>query len=159
MINFIKNNFSDVISLIALGLSIYNFVYNLINQKCNIKIVVHKNMQYRNTQQFFVTIQNCSQLPVSITSICLNDSNYCILEPIIIKENIRKSGGSIISRTETKSMYFPINLNSLESASGYLEFRNVNDFDIDNFFFTLFTNRKSVTIKQIININDGSSTL
>lgn len=159
MINFIKNNFSGVISLIALGLSIYNFVYNLINQKCNIKIVVHKNMKYRNTQQFFVTIQNCSQLPVSITSIRLNNSNYCILEPTIVKENIRKSGGSIISRTETKSMHFPINLNSLESTSGYLEFRNVNNFDIDNFFFTLFTNRKSVTIKQIININDGSSTL
>lgn len=133
-----------IISILSLLLSIYNLAYALLCKRCRIKFIIHAHYFNNKTHQFFVTIQNQSQLPISISSIKMNESIFCILEPCLVKENIRRSGKEIVSRVETKTIQFPINLNSLEGKSGYLEFRNVEDFDINNINFSFFTNRKSI---------------
>lgn len=133
-----------IISTISLILSIYNFAYALLCKRCKIKVIIHAHYFNDKTHQLFVTIQNQSQLPISISSIKINKSNSCILEPSLVKECIRRSGKEIVSRIETKTIPFPINLNSLEGKSGYLEFRDVENFDIDNINLLLFTNRKSI---------------
>lgn len=161
MIKFILTNkdcIAIVISTISLMLSIYNFVHGILSRKCKLKIIIHTHyFNNDKTHQFFVTIQNCSQLPISISSIKINNLYPCILEPALVKENIRRSGNTVISRTETKTIPFPINLNSLESCSGYLEFRNVDHFDINDFHISFCTNRKF--IKNVTIINDCPSTM
>lgn len=154
IINFIKSHFTILISLTSLTLSLYNFIYNLVCRKCKVKIIIHNHSNMSNTHQFYVTIQNCSQLPISISSICINKSYFCILEPSMIEEHIHRKGNNIVSRTETKTIPFPINLNSLQSYSGYLEFRNVHNFDKNNFTLTIFTNRKVIKSVKIVTNDD-----
>lgn len=154
IVNFITSNPAISISLVSLLLSIYNFMYNLVSQKCNIKIVIHNHLQHENTHQFHVTIQNCSQLPISISSICINKFYFCVLEPTLVKEVTRRTGNIITSREETKTIPFPINLNSLQSYSGYLEFRNIDNFEENNFSFSVFTNRKAILKAKIITNDD-----
>ena len=151
-----KDIIAPIVSSIALVLSFYNFLYALFCKRCKVKIIVHNHYFSDKTHQFFVTIQNCSQLPISISSLQINRLYSCVLEPTLVKENIRRSGKEIISRVETKTIPFPINLNSLESRSGYLEFRNIENFDINNFSLSIFTNRRNIKNVKIINYDDLS---
>lgn len=155
VINFVKSNIVVLISLISLALSLYNFFYSLICKKCKLKIILHDHLSNsNNTHQFYVTIQNCSQLPISISSLCINKKYFCLLEPTLVKELTRRTGNTVISRVETKTIPFPINLSSLQSYSGYLEFRNVDNFDKDNFSISVFTNRKAIKNVTIITNDD-----
>ena len=154
IINFMKSNIALLISFISLCLSLYNFAYNLLCRKCKIRIIVHNYSHYFDTHRFYVTIQNCSQLPVSISSICINKSCFCILEPSIVKVNTEHSGNTVISRNETKTIAFPINLNSLQSYSGYLDFRGIDNFNKNNFSLSIFTNRKAIKNAKVITNDD-----
>lgn len=159
IINFAKSYNALLISLISLALSLYNFVYNLVCRKCNVKIIVHNCSHIFDIHRFYVTIQNCSQLPISISSICINKSYFCDLEPSLVKENTRRSGDTIVSRTETKTIPFPINLNSLQSYSGHLDFKGITNFDENNYTFTIFTNRKAIKSAEIITNDDLTNML
>ncbi len=154
IINFIKSNVTLLISLTSLALSLYNFVYNVICKKCKIKIIIHNHSYMFDTLRFYVTIQNCSQLPISISSVCINKSYFCILEPSIVKVNTEHSGNTVISRNETKTIPFPINLNSLQSYSGYLDFSGIDNFNKNNFSLSIFTNRKAIKNAKVITNDD-----
>lgn len=154
IINFIKSHIAILISLISLMLSLYNFVYNFVCRKCKLQIIVHKHLSHNNTHQFYITVQNQSQLPISISSICINNQYFCVLEPALIKETIRHTGNTVTSRTETKTIPFPINLNTLQSYSGYLEFRDIDTFDENNFSISIFTNRRAIKNVNFITSDD-----
>ncbi len=151
------NNHKDcialIISIISLLISFYNFIYAYLNKKTKLRISINTHDFHETTHQFFITIENRSQLPVSISNIKLNKSYYCVLEPTCIRENIKYSGHDVISRNEIKTVSFPISLNPLESRSAYLEFRNVDNFDINHITFSLFTNRKYIKKVKITNFD------
>lgn len=142
------------IAIISLLLSVYNFVRSIFIQRCKVKVIVHEHFNKNATHQFHLTFENCSQLPISISSICINKNNFCVLEPTLVREVTRRVGNEVIGRTETKTIPFPINLNPLQSYSGYVEFREMNNFDKNNFSISIFTNRKAIKNATVVTHGD-----
>ena len=120
--DFIKNHLAIIISVISISLSIYNFAYLFFTRckKLQFEIIKYKCLPINgyNIYQFQVIITNKSQLPISISNISLNNI-YCKFDPTRITDKV-----STIS--------FPISLNSLESKSGWLEFKIQNEIKIEN---------------------------
>jgi len=144
LLEFIYKNIAIIISLFALFLSTYNFLYSIYvkEKKIEIDIVGFKNGLKDGKQWHIIqiVIQNCSQLPISINNISSCDV-YCEFESSLVKEETRSKGKEIVSHTETKSIQFPINLTNLESASGYLIFKFDKIVELNKFAFTVYTNR------------------
>lgn len=140
---FIKNHLALIISVISLILSIYNFLYLLITRCKKIEFQV---LKYRyipingyKIYQFQIIITNKSQLPISINNISTKGI-YCKFDPTRITDKV-------------STFSFPITLSSLESKSGWLEFKTQNEIDIQSDRFNIYTSRGLV--KDIIPITEN----
>lgn len=128
---FIKNNLALIISVMSLFLSIYNFLYLLLTRrkKLEFQVLKYKYLPINGYKiyQFQIIITNKSQLPISVSNISTNGI-YCKFDPTRITDKV-----STIS--------FPITLSSLESKSGWLEFKTQNEIDIHSSYFNIYTSR------------------
>lgn len=147
IISFIKNHSTLMISLISLFLSLYNFIYSLVirHKKIKVDILKYRKIHLKGNifYQFQFIITNKSQLPISINNISIGNT-FCKFDPTRITDK----------ELTTK---FPISLSSLESNSGWLEFKSKNELDLNSIKFNIYTSRglcKRVLANTINMVND-----
>ena len=133
-----KIEFGNIIAILALIISIINLIIYFVNNKKKIEINLNT---YRFTKLpkgyfyiFNVQIVNKSRTPIAIKGINCNGSDNPPI-PYLVKENTRKSGKEIISYEKYMTMEFPVNLNSLEGKSGYLEFKSDIELNLEDLMF------------------------
>ena len=142
-----KIEFGDIIAILALIISIINLIIYFINNKKKIEINLNT---YRFTKLpkgyfyiFNVQIVNKSRTPIAIKGVNCNGSDNPPI-PYLVKENTRKSGKEILSYEKYMTMEFPVNLNSLEGKSGYLEFKSDVELKLEDLMFSIYTNRGTI---------------
>ena len=62
----------------------------------------------------------------------------------MVKENTKRSGKEVLSYEKYMTMEFPVNLNSLEGKSGYLEFKSDVELKLEDLMFSIYTNRGTI---------------
>lgn len=144
MFEFIKNNLSIVISAVSLIISLYNLFYLLYthHKKIKIDLITYRVIKIKENfkYNFCINISNCSQLPISITSLCVNNS-FCVHNKKYLKRERYTQGNHTMAQEDTFTFEFPINLNSLESISGYIEFISNKEINFNNIIFKIYSNR------------------
>ena len=144
MIEFISNNFSLIISVVSLGLSIYNFFYLIFVRYKKVSITLcsytkeYVNGEFHYT--FRMIINNRSQLPISINNININGIN-CKNTINYIYKVTSKTGGTITDERKIYPMELPINLSSLMSVGGFALFEFPTEIDFNNIDISINTNR------------------
>lgn len=145
------------IALVSFLLSLYNFFYAVIShhKKLSIEIIEFNEFKFPDhyTYQAQIIISNLSQLPISISALRA-DEFFCKNKPSFVSETTRRKGNEIISRELIKTIQFPINLTSLLSTVGYIEFSSPNKLDKKNLLFTIYTNRGTLDYIQPIISDD-----
>ena len=139
--------FGDIIAILALIISLINLIIYFINNKKKIEINLNT---YRFTKLpkgyfyiFNVQIVNKSRTPIAIKGINCNGTDNPPI-PYLVKENTRKSGKEILSYEKYMTIEFPVNLNSLEGKSGYLEFKSDVELKLEDLMFSIYTNRGTI---------------
>ena len=115
----------NILTIISFCVSIYLFVSKKISERRNIKISILDHAE-RATQvvQFFIYIQNCSNSPITISSICIVNSNK--LYPCeLLPKKIKGSGSDIL-----KTPMFPINFSPKQGHQCFLEFLYCEDVQL-----------------------------
>lgn len=129
---FTKENVTLFLSIFgALG-TLCTWIYQLIKSRKNFEIEINGYLCTAKGLLLYVQFINKSALPLSIKEICIlfNNKEYvCNKIPQQVLERTSKIGGKIQSHHEYFSMEFPINLDALCGASGYLYFSS----DQENF--------------------------
>lgn len=141
------------IAIVSFLLSMYNFISTLIAHQKNVSVEIIEFNEFkfpgRYTYQLQVILSNLSQLPISITSIKANDI-MCKVKPSFVSETTRKKGSEVINKEIIKTIEFPINLSSLLSTVGYIEFSSLKKINKKNILLTLYTNRGIIRYLQPI---------
>ena len=139
--------FGDIIAILALIISLINLIIYFINNKKKIEINLNT---YRFTKLpkgyfyiFNVQIVNKSRTPIAIKGINCNGSDNPPI-PYLVKENTKRSGKEVLSYEKYMTMEFPVNLNSLEGKSGYLEFKSDVELKLEDLMFSIYTNRGTI---------------
>lgn len=155
--NFLINNFSSILSIIAICISILNFVYLYITnrKKLNFSISSYTvaKVNGKNFYMFNVEFINKSRLPISVNEITFIDSKniYKIDKaPQLLAEKNTKRGNEVIKRKEINSAKFPINLLGLCSEQKFIVMHGPEDFKASNIKVMITTNRGKVTKKIAI---------
>lgn len=160
IIMYIQNNQAIAISLLSLTLSLYNFFYSLYVRHKKIKIDLITYLTTREKElfryNFCINISNCSQLPISINSLCINDI-FCTHNKTYFKRQRYTQNNYTMVQEDTFTFQFPINLNSLEATSGYIELLSNQELNFNNLNFKVYTNRgciKNLKSSKLNLIND-----
>lgn len=161
IINFLIVHKVILISTVSLILSVYNFFYSLYSRQKEISVYIEDSrlVHIHNKYCCYLNLAICnkSQLPISIVKISINSIANSSFNSVLYFENTRKIGNTIISREETKTIQFPINLSNLESINGYVEFKSDKEINLENCYFSLFTNRGIIKkLSPLIN-NDSKN--
>ncbi len=160
IITFIQNNQAITISLLSLILSLYNFFYSLYvhHKKIKIDLITYLTTKEKGLfrYNFCINISNCSQLPISINSLCINDI-FCTHNKTYFKRQRYTQSNYTMAQEDTFTFQFPINLSSLEATSGYIELFSNKELNFSNLIFKVHTNRgciKNLKPSQLNLIND-----
>lgn len=139
------------IAIMSFLLSLYNFISALITHHKNVSVDIIEFNEFKfpdhYTYQLQIIVSNLSQLPISITSIKADDF-MCKTKPSFVSETTRTKGGEVVSKENIKTIEFPINLSSLLSTVGYIEFSSPNKLSKTNLLLTLHTNRGTIRYLQ-----------
>lgn len=144
-----KEQITFFISIIAFGLSLYNFLENLINSVKKISINIYEINEFKMNKEYFIyqvsiIISNKSNLPIAITHLLANKLP-CKIEPCFVAEHKRTKGKEAIFSEIIRTFSFPINLSPLMSSNGYIEFISNQPIDKSNIEFEIYTNRGKVS--------------
>lgn len=168
--DFMDLSMEDKIKIISLGLGVLGFLISLTNViilmysrkvKLNFGIEQLRISPYYNNSNLasvLFVIENCSQLPVSITRmrIKINKTYYdAYRELVLIYEQKTLSGGVIKDSIKTYSNVLPINLSSLASFAGYLSFpipQNILEESDTTLCFEIRTNRGKIYRDKLMQI-------
>lgn len=138
-----------IASGVSLVLSVLNFVIAAINRRRKINISILEYSFGSGENQFLLSFENCSQLPVSISRIFLHidGKKYeCVLLSQVVREIIHFRNGT--SETEEiKTLPLPIYLGALGCASGYVLFQKCSrgfESNETRVIFELYTNRGKI---------------
>lgn len=137
----------NIISILGFITSSFLVVNKFIANRKNITIKIHDYTSYTEIKQFFLTIQNNSNLPICIHSFTLEYSEktfYCELIP----KKIRGDSDSLI-----KSPMFPINLAPKQGFQCFLEFLNCEGIELaqgKTIVFQIQTNRGQLKRELIL---------
>lgn len=138
-----------IVSGISLIISVANTVVNLASRRKKIRISILEYGYYLGENQFVLSFENCSQLPVSVSRmfLCINGERYeCRLLPRTVRE-ITHYRGEISETEKINTLPFPIYLSSLGCSSGYVVFpKSPKAFENQNTLanFQLYTNRGKI---------------
>ena len=140
---------SFIVSGVSLVLSVLNFVISAINRRRKINISILEYSFSNGENQFLISFENCSQLPVSISRIFLHidgEKYECALIPRTVRK-ITHYSNSTSETEEIKTLPFPVYLGSLGCASGYVAFPKCPKGFENNethVIFELYTNRGKI---------------
>lgn len=121
------NIIAIIVSIISLFISAFTLVYNIVVRHKRIKINIIQHNFKNNTHLFLLSIENQSQLPISISRIVLNIGNNkyrCESISKMTEETVRRIGNQIIDRKTIYSLSMPIALSSLGGIQGYVIFED-----------------------------------
>lgn len=144
-------NWNLIISIAALVLSLSSWVYILITNRKKVNLVVDRYIDTyvhpKCIYTFFVIIENCSRLPISISkiSICSGKSEFPFetLSKRVLAQR-ETQGSKVIRENEIYSCKFPLNLPSLSSSREFLrlEIQGGNPLSFSKpVTFVFYTNR------------------
>ena len=142
-----KVEFGDIVAILALIISIINLVIYFKNNMKKLEINLNTYKFTKLPKDYFyifnVQIINRSRTPIAIKGINCNGSDNPPI-PYLVKEHTKKRGKEILSYEKFMTIEFPINLSSLEGKSGYLEFKTSQKLELENLFFSVYTNRGTI---------------
>ena len=149
IINLIKINWKDLITISAFALSIFNFIYLV---KTNFKSISIKELFYTKIKvnqkyqyEFGIILINKSRQPISIIELSFKDNKKTY------NSKLDKTIVSVKSSKETKTTYysseFPINLKSLESSKELILFSLDEELEKEDITFYITTNRGKIRKK------------
>lgn len=145
----------DLISVFAFILSLASWVYILISQRRRITIKVYTCRICDKSPLFYMSFENMSRLPVSITRITLisNDTHTdCVLIPKEVLATTKMLGNEIQNQDRFYSEKMPINLDSLSCKSGYVYFESEQQLlsiPATSATFRVYTNRGRLRKKTL----------
>lgn len=154
---FTRNNITLALSIFGSLGTAFTFIHTfIINRKnVNVRIIGHR---YSNKSLLtYMAFENNSRLPISITgiSVFIGGIAYSCVEPSVIAlETTYRTGKTITSHHEYKTLSLPINLSSLGGTSGYVyfEFPEANiQSDATQLNFSISSNRGTV-MKKILSL-------
>lgn len=153
---FTRDNITLALSLFgSFGtafLMVHNFIIN--RKNLNMRIVGHRCAD-KKSLLLYVAFENKSRLPISVTgiSVMINEVWYsCIEPPVVALEETFRTGITVTSRHEYKSLSLPISISSLGGISGYVYFEFPEaDFrpDATHLKFLINSNRGKVIEKTL----------
>ena len=71
-------------------------------------------------------------------------TQYNSVYPIVISSDSLEMEKKVLSYEKYMTMEFPVNLNSLEGKSGYLEFKSDVELKLEDLMFSIYTNRGTI---------------
>lgn len=154
ILNFIKNNYSSILSIIAILISLINLVYLIINNKKNLKFEIDTftigDVNKKKFYMFNVNFINKSRLPIAINQIILTDNNinyFMIKSPRKLTEKESKRNNIVTAHHEVHSAKFPINILGLTSLQQFIVMYGPESLPNENITMTLCTNRGKINYK------------
>lgn len=155
IISFITGYWQQIIAIIGLLLSLFNFIYLLKN---NFKRIFIKEIFYTTIKmddnyyyEFNIIIMNKSRQPISIVDVSFKNSNKIYSSKLdrtkIATYNEKKS-----DEVKYYSSEFPINLGSLESSKELLLFSLKEKLETEKIKVTIMTNRGK--IRKVLNFQN-----
>lgn len=115
------------ISAAALCISLINLIYFFVIRHRNLKIEILRIgiSKIHSIANIYFTIENCSQLSISITQIKLilgTEKYLASIFPETVLSKTFRTNGEITKVEEVKSQTMPINLMPLASFAGHISF-------------------------------------
>lgn len=135
-----------VIALFALILSIYNWYYDFVHNKANINLIFktceHIDNVYGKPLSFYLIIENCSHLDVSISRMFLNIGDDSYEFDSLPNYVMEYSSPNDINHIFSKEL--PLKITGLGAVGGFF---NVNTIEHNSFEKSLiFNNNVSITL-------------
>lgn len=154
IIPFIINNIGIIISILALILSVFNFIYLITTNMKKLKLKV-ENYSYCNVDGkkfyfFNVMFSNNSRLPIAINEIDLLQNKkvyHFIKSKRLLLDGQTTRNKQIIRTKKVYSAKFPININGLCSEQYFIVMYGPDNIDNSNLKIILRTNRGKIKMK------------
>ena len=171
MLIFIQNHYAEILSTIAIILSLAQIIVSGINNRTNLELTVEDVQQYKIADKISIiilfTLVNNSKSPINITRIILvgknNQSVPCNLRKSYIGEHYYpKYPETDLPRTERVfSADLPISLSGNGAKSIHLLFETPPDFtDYSNgdiIYFSVKTDKKNLNLTGKCLIHDNGT--
>jgi hypothetical protein len=116
-----------IISGLAFIMSLSSWIHILVTQRRKIRISFLDYSGIEDTHTFYVSFENLSRLPVSISRIFMlaDDKPFeCTRVPIKVLTLTHKSSNNIVGQKNFYSLDIPISIPSLGAVSGYVAFEH-----------------------------------
>lgn len=124
---FTQENVTFVLSVFGSLGTLFTFVYTYWTKRKNLKVKIVSATYKKDRQQLIliVNFENRSQLPISVISANLSfskETHKPLRYPKWVGHHKYSDGPEVVDRKFTYNLEFPINMNSLTAASGYILF-------------------------------------
>lgn len=160
LIEFIRNNYSVILSIAAFTISLINLIYLLITNNKNLQIgclnFTVGDISNKHFYMFNIELINKSRLPISINEVIIKDSKEkykMIKSPRLLAEKNVQRNGEIIKHQEVHSAKFPINIAGLSSEQKFMVMYGPQQLKDNPSKIIIGTNRGKITKK--INLNQN----
>jgi hypothetical protein len=154
-------NWELIIAIIALLLSIYNFLYNVISKwtRLDIDVQYYKPTKISDKNNLFLltTFINNSDLPITINKVYLHidEKKYlCSINKQHLGNVTQKSGNTIKSEMNYYSIPFPLQINNLDSERGVLVIATNDILHISNNMELEILTTRGIIKKKIKNLEE-----
>lgn len=158
IIEFFKNNFNTILSILAFIISLINLIYLILTNKKNLTFNIRNytlaNVNKKHFYMFNVEFVNKSRLPISINEITIldNKNKYKIIKsPRLLAEKDTKRNKEIIRHQEVHSAKFPINITGLSSKQEFLVMYGPEKIVNEKTKIIINTNRGKIVKKVLLN--------
>lgn len=124
---FTRDNITLAIAVLGAVGTVFSFLSSYMTKRKNLRININ-TITYKtdiNQLVLITTFENRSQLPISVISVSLMVNKQEITPvryPSGVGEYIRKNGNEIIDRKFEYNLKFPVDIQQLCAASGYILF-------------------------------------
>jgi len=153
-----KENILAVISILAFIMSLLTWVHTWVCQRKRIRLSIIQYVQIDCWHILFMSIENLSRIPISISTIyAITENGKCVackLIPETVLDITNRRGKEITSHEIRKSAQFPISISSLGGLSEYVVFedhQNIFPIAPTEAIFQVCTNRgRAMKMKLLI---------
>ncbi len=157
---FILNNWADIIGILGFVLSLCVVIGTAIQNRCKIKIEISQFINGELGLLLYLSITNFSRLPITITNIQVlldGDAYNCERLPQAALEITNKTGKTITGKRIYESIPMPIPLMGLGGLNGYFYFSDCQKkipTPPTIITFQIQSNRKAIfRVKALLNNN------